>query len=89
MIVEKFANIFASIFFKLFANLDIPKIKALDDFNAFVSDILKNGKNWLLFFVPSATIKVALTITIAMILIKYGYYLVMWILRKIPVASIN
>lgn len=89
MIVEKFANLFATIFFKLFSNLDIPKIEALDDFNAFVSDLLKNGKNWLLFFVPSATLKVALTITIAMILIKYGYYLVMWILRKIPVASIN
>lgn len=89
MIVEKFANIFASIFFKLFSNLNIPKIEALDDFNTFISDLLTNGKNWLLFFVPSATLKVALSITIAMILIKYGYYLVMWILRKIPVASIN
>lgn len=89
MIVEKFANIFASIFFKLFSNLNIPKIEALDDFNTFISNLLFNGKNWLLFFVPSTTLKVALSITIAMILIKYGYYLVMWILRKIPVASIN
>ena len=89
MIVEKFANIFASIFFKLFSNLNIPKIESLDDFNTFISDLLTNGKNWLLFFVPSTTLKVALSITIAMILIKYGYYLVMWILRKIPVASIN
>lgn len=89
MIVEKFANLFAAIFFKLFANLDIPKIETLDDYNSFVSDLLNNGKNWLLFFVPSATLKVALTITIAMILIKYGYYLVMWILRKIPIASVN
>lgn len=89
MIVEKFANIFASIFFKLFSGLDIPKIEALDDLNTFLGDLLTNGKKWLLFFLPATTLKVALTITIAMILIKYGYYLVMWILRKIPVASIN
>lgn len=89
MIVEKFANLFASIFFKLFSNLYIPQLDALDDFQQMIDDLMSYGKNWLLFFVPAKTLQAALIITIAMVAIKYGYYLIMWILKKIPVAGIN
>lgn len=89
MIIEKFANAFASIFFKLFSGLYIPQIDALDDFQQFIDDTMSYGKGWLLFFVPAKVLQAALIITLAMVSIKYIYYLIMWLLRKIPVASIN
>ena len=89
MIIEKFANLFSSIFFKLLSFINIPKIEALDDLQEMVSTFIVQGKNWLLFFIPYTTLQVALAIAIGMIAIKYIYFLVMWILKKIPVAGIN
>ncbi len=89
MIVEKFATLFQTIIFKLLNGIHIPRFGYIDNFDQVVSIIIEYGCNIVLFFIPATMLKTSLGIAVGIIAFKYGYYLIMWILKKIPAVGIN
>jgi hypothetical protein len=89
MLIQKLATMFRSIVFGLLGWINLPKAEFLDEVKEFLLGVVDTGSSLVLFFVPSSTIKIALGITATLCVFKYGYYLVIWIMKKIPVASVS
>lgn len=91
MILQWFAESFYNIFTKLLGWLTLPKIddNVVSSIEDYISLIVEYGESIFTFFVPSYIYKSALILLLAIVGFKYGYYLVMWILKKIPMVGIN
>lgn len=61
----------------------------LDSLNSIISTITTNGMSIYKFFVPAIVRNVFIPIIISFIVFEWIYYLVMWILKKIPFAGIK
>lgn len=90
MIIQWFADMFYKIFTGLLNWINLPSLPS--DFYSipdYVNLIIENGASILNFFLPSHVFKVCFPIFLAITGFKYGYYLVMWILKKIPAVGIS
>lgn len=90
MILQWFAEMIYKIMTGLLGWINLPQMS--DDFRKifdYIDLIVSNGTSIANFFIPHNIFTVGFPILIAIIGFKYGYYLVMWILKKIPMASIN
>lgn len=70
---------------------DIPYVAGIFTTWDFFLEILADGINFLSFWLGAElmhTIGLLLAVVIAVKLIEWIYYLVMWVLRKIPMAGI-
>lgn len=71
---------------------DIPYVAGIFTTWDFFLEILSDGINFLSFWLGAElmhTIGLLLAVVIAVKLIEWIYYLVMWVLRKIPMAGIS
>lgn len=90
MILQWFADMFYKLFNGLLGWIHIPKFtdEQLDPLMQFF-DYLESGMQIFRFFIPKTIYMSALVILLAIVGFKYGYYLIMWILKKIPAVGIN
>ena len=89
MIVQWLANSFYSVITGLLNWINLPTISSLNDVYAYINLIITNGVDIVKWIIPNNVFTVGFPILIAIVLFKYGYFLVMWILKKIPMASIH
>lgn len=89
MILQWFANTFKEIVFALLGWVNIPSPDFFNEIISVVDMAISNGMSLLVFFIPSYVIQSSITIFLVLETFKYGYFLVMWILRKIPAVGIN
>lgn len=71
---------------------DIPYVAGIFTTWDFFLELLSDGINFLSFWLGADlmhTIGLLLSVVIAVKLIEWIYYLVMWVLRKIPMAGIS
>lgn len=71
---------------------DIPYVAGIFTTWDFFLEILSDGINFLSFWLGAElmhSIGLLLAVVIAVKLIEWIYYLVMWVLRKIPMAGIS
>lgn len=71
---------------------DIPYVAGIFTTWDFFLEIVADGLEFLSFWLGAElmhTIGLLLTVVIAVKLIEWIYYLVMWVLRKIPLAGIS
>lgn len=90
MIIVFFAEMFYQIFDLLLGWLKLPALP--DDVSAiadYIEMVLQNGVGLVLFFIPKSTITTSLNIILLIEASITIYYLVMWILKKIPMVGIN
>lgn len=91
MILQWFAEMFYKIFTTLLSWIHLPSLAndIKEGINSFIDIIFGNA--WVIFdmFIPHSIISVGIPIILAVSVFKYGYYFVMWIIKKIPMASIN
>ena len=90
MILQWFADMFYKIMTSLLDWIELP---GLSDDLVNVFDELFNfflmGAHLFNFFIPSSVYKVMLPIAVGLVGIKYAYFLIMWMLKKIPMAGVN
>lgn len=91
MIVQWFAEMFFKVITALLNWIKLPHISEsfFDVINEYLNLILGDGIAIFNFFVPQNIYKVCIPIVLTITAFKYGYFFVMWILRKIPMAGVN
>lgn len=90
MILQWFAEMFYKLFTALLSWINLPSIADnLDDVQELFDMIVSNGAAIYRFFVPGSVISVGCVLFLSITGFKYGYYLVLWILKKIPAVGIN
>lgn len=91
MIVQWFADMFYKVLTGLLGWINIPSMSddILNSINEFVDMIVVNGTQFFVFFIPSSVRKVGIPLVLIIIAFKYGYYFIMWILKKIPMAGVE
>lgn len=91
MIIERLCNLFQSIIFGLLSWIDIPHIdtSVQESISNYLFLFFGNGQALFNFFVPRNLVTVGLPILLVISGFKYGYYFVMWVLKKIPMLGIE
>lgn len=85
MILVKLAELIYKLITSLLSFINLPSgDEVFNRLYEYTNLIISNGKSIFLFFVPEFVYKVLLPIAMAIFLLKYAYYLVLWIINKIP-----
>lgn len=91
MIIQWFAEMFYKVITGLLGWIHMPNLPS--GITETVSEylLMLNNTAFSLFrlFVPDNIVEIGIPILLAITAFKYGYYFVMWILKKIPAAAIN
>ncbi len=91
MLIQWFCDLLFRIWDGLFSWVNIPKFDdaLINDINLYIDTILVNGRGLVSFFVPTKIFDTLLIILLGIISIKYTYFVVLWIIKKIPVAGMQ
>lgn len=91
MIVESIFNLFVKFFTSVMDIINIPEIPqdVVNNISDFFSDIFQLGMQLISLVLPFDYAKFLLEIFITIEIVLHSYHFVMWIIRKIPVASIE
>lgn len=91
MIIESIFNLFFKFFTSVMKFINIPEIPqdVVNDISGFFSDIFELGMQLISLVLPFDYAKFLLEIFIVIETVLHTYHFVMWIIRKIPVASIE
>lgn len=90
MLIETILNAIQRLFFSLFGNINLPPLpEPIVNALRFIGDMLNYAQNMISLFIPWTLIKVGLPIILAIELFVIGYHLVMWVVRKIPMAGMS
>lgn len=91
MIVQWFADMFYKVLTALLGFINLPEMNTelVDSIFYHVDLIIENGFVLFKFFIPDYVIRVCFPAVGIILGFKYGYYFVMWILKKIPAVGIN
>lgn len=91
MIVQWFAEMFYKILTSLLNWINLPHLPddVLSSINEMFALISEGGMAIFYFFVPNNIINVGIPILLIITAFKYGYFFVMWILKKIPMVGIE
>lgn len=90
MLFEKLMDAFYSIITALLSWVNIPSFTGdIDYISDVIAMLVEMGSGILNFFVPSWATLSSFTIFLVSNAFLYGYYLVMWILKKIPMLGIK
>ena len=91
MIVQWFAEMFYKILTSLLGWINLPHLP--DDITSSINETVvlfsRGGLALFYFFVPHNVIKYGIPILLIITAFKYGYFFVMWILKKIPMVGIE
>lgn len=91
MIIQWLAEMFYKIFTGLLSWINLPSLDPEIKSAAieYIDMIVASGYALFKFFIPDILVKVGLPIILIVSAFKYGYYFVMWIIKKIPMAGIS
>lgn len=91
MIFQTVANLFYNIITTLLNGVNISSFPAdvIDSIDEYLIPSLINGVSILNYFVNLNLFKILFIIFISITSAEYIYYFVMWIIKKIPLASIE
>lgn len=91
MIVQWFSDMFYKIMTGLLSWVNLPEFPSdvVESISGYMTMILQNGFSIYEFFVPSMVTHICIPILIGLSLFEYGYYIVMWVLKKIPAVGIH
>lgn len=91
MIVQWFAEMFYKVITGMLGWINLPNLpgEIYESFGEFIAMIGNNGMALFYFFIPNVLSKVGIPLVLAIMSFKYGYYFVMFILKKIPGFSIS
>lgn len=90
MLIETILNAIQRVFFSLFGSVNLPPLpESIVNALRFIGDMLNYAQNMISLFIPWTLVKVGLPIILAIELFVIGYQLVMWVIRKIPMASMS
>lgn len=91
MILQWFAEMIYKVITGLLSWVNIPSLdeSIITSITTFIDDVIGNGVAIFKLFIPSVLSRVGIPIVLIIVAFKYGYYFVMFILKKIPMASIS
>lgn len=91
MIVQWFAEMFFKVITSLLNWVNLPNLDSniVDTLNVYILGFLEAGVSMIQFFIPSNIYKICIPIVLFITAFKYGYFFVMWILKKIPMAGVQ
>lgn len=90
MLIETILNAIQRVFFGLFDGINLPPLPdSIVNALRFIGDMLNYAQNMISLFIPWTLVKVGLPIVLAIELFVIGYQLVMWVIRKIPMAGMS
>lgn len=91
MIIETICNALYSFVSVLLSWINIPQLDEnfLSSFTAVFNLVLDNAKGIISVFIPWQLVRLAIPLVLIMAVVRYGYPLVMWVLRKIPFLNIS
>lgn len=91
MIIQWFADMIYKIFTGLLSWINMPSLdeQIKSAFTSYADMIYSAGNAIFKFFIPDVLVSVGLPIVLIIFTFKYGYYFVMWIVKKIPMAGIS
>jgi len=91
MIVQWFADMMYKILTGLFGWINIPNFDddIINSIYSVIDMIGQNGYALFDFIVPPVVTDVGLPILLVIVAFKYGYYFIIWILKKIPAVGIQ
>lgn len=91
MIVEFLFNAIYTVITTLLGFINLPSFPSelTNGFNSYLNIIFDNSMSIISFIVPWNIVKIGLPIALLVANAKYIYFLVMWILAKIPMLNIR
>lgn len=90
MLIETILNAIQRVFFSLFGSVNLsPLPESIVNALRFIGDMLNYAQNMISLFIPWTLVKVGLPIILAIELFVIGYQLVIWVIRKIPMAGMS
>lgn len=91
MIIQWLAEMFYKIFTGLLSWINLPSLdpEIKSAVINYIDMIFGTGLVFFKFFIPDILVKVGLPVILIVSAFKYGYYFVMWIIKKIPMAGIS
>lgn len=91
MIVQWFADMFYKILTSLLNWINLPHLPddVINSIMEYAALILEGGFALFYFFVPHNIVTYGIPILLIITAFKYGYFFVMWILKKIPMVGIE
>ncbi len=91
MIVQWFAEMFFKVITSLLNWVNLPNLDSniVDTLQEYILGFLESGLPMIQFFIPSNIYKICIPIVLVITAFKYGYFFVMWILKKIPMAGVS
>lgn len=91
MIIQWFAEMFFKVITGLLNWINLPGFPETlwDYLNDFLNIFVDGGLSIFFFFVPSEILSISVTMALITTSFKYGYFFVIWILKKIPLAGIS
>lgn len=89
MLIEWLGNVFMSILDILGEFINLPSFEAIDSINEYLNMVIEYGTNILFLFIPYNSVKFLFTLLLAFIAAEMVYYLIMFIVKKIPMAGVS
>lgn len=89
MIVESIINVIFALIRIPFSLLSIPSLSDYDVDLSLINEFLNSSKSLINLFLPWDLVRFGLPILIVVLNSEYIYFLILWILRKIPMIGIE
>lgn len=91
MIIQALGNVIYTVFTTLLSWVNLPSYDndILSSLYNFFSILFDSGGQLISFFIPHNIFSVGIPLLVAIFLFEYLYYLVIWILKKIPIISVT
>lgn len=90
MIIELIMTAVSSVLKVLFAWINLPAASpeisaAFDQFLTYI----ESGVGFLAFFLPMDLVKVMISVFLLVYAFEHGYFIIMWIIKKIPALGVK
>lgn len=89
MLIEWLGDILKSIMNLLGQYINLPSFEAIDSINEYLNMVIEYGTNILFLFIPYNSVKFLFVLLLAFIVAETLYYLIMFIVKKIPMAGVS
>lgn len=89
MILVWFMDLFYTVFDVLLGWINLPLIEDLNAITEYMDIMITNGAGLVKFFFGNTVFNVCLSMLVALNIVDTIYWIVMWILKKIPMAGMD
>lgn len=89
MLIEWLGNIFLTVLDFLGQYINLPSFEAIDSISEYLNMVIEYGSNILFLFIPYNSVKFLFILLAAFLLAELAYYIILFILKKIPMAGVS